>query len=901
MLPSHLNQNWTVMLWFKWDGNIYPVDHNNDNYEYLFAKESLYGARLLNGTVRYGFNVGKYNSNLYGNDSFYCPPNEWCHLAVTYDHQKEKLYKDSQLVFERNNTLDIGSNNNSLYVGGLPGDWEVGFGGLIDEFVVFNRSLTENEVNNIYGQEIIPDENTVLLLHFNNDSNFLENESFIHDFSGNNFNGKPVGHHYAIELWRDCNDLYFSGQLPAFPLIQKGIIYGTRGKLYAYNETTGEILWEKGVDKDYLNSLTIGELIFADNVIGSESLAYLDGVVFAYGREFYDGPFLNVCDISGQMGCDDFSDIIKNYTKPVIVGFNATNGDEVLRIDLVNKLNISNFDNTLLFDMIVNSNILYVRIGDYWVYPRYSTHPILGRKYQYLRSNKLAAIDLSNENLLWVVDFLYDSTLLAGEGASKYPIQHLVMSGNTLFVTLNDSVIGLNKNTGERVWQFDNPYSDSLRFSGLIIDDNTLFLGSGDGRIFAFEQGYDTPDISNIESSLPVSQVGNSYSNKITVMNGEGPFNWQIISGSLPSGLNLINDSNIISRIIINGTPTSAGDYNFTVRVTDKRGNFDEEQFNLRVLPASGLLSRDLKNGFDNYSGCVDSYIRGGSNKNKNFGKQNDTLVYENPYFYRGLMRFNNIFEREGGPIPDDAVIVNATLTLYKQDDKTHRDISFYQVLKNWSETEVTWNQAKNGVNWSEAGANETYTDRTEKLGSFSISCPFPFCGKAFYTVDITPVLEGYDRGLENNGLLLSKSEGEGSIFNFSSCDYINQTTGDISLRPKLTVNYKRTLIPIDNKPPEVELYMNPSIVLNGSTHTIYANIKEDYSIYNYSLKILNYSYSINTDVNLSCIPNPNNKNLLCETNRTFLPMYYATYYNASLELIVIDEYGFNSSISTLY
>jgi len=897
-LISELNpgsQNWTVMLWFKWDGILKSsLSYNNNDYEYLFAKESLYGARLLNGTVRYGFDLRKINSNFYGNDSFYCPPNEWCHLAVTYDHQKEKLYKDGQLVFERNNTLDIESNNNSLYIGGLPGNLGVGFGGLIDEFAVFNRSLTENEVNNIYDEEIIPDGNTILLLHFNNDSNFLENESFIHDFSGNNFNGKPVGHHYATELWKDCGDKYTG--LTAFPLIQKGIIYGTRGKLYAYNETTGGILWEKGVDKDYLNNLTTGELIFADNVIGSESLAYLDGVVFAYGREFYNNSFLDTCDVPGQKqeGCS-MHDIIKNYTKPVIVGFNATNGSEVLRIDFVNKLNISNFsNNTLLFDIIVNGNILYVRIGNYS--PAFGYDTILSSKYEYIRSNKLAAIDLSNENLLWVVDFLYDPTLLVIRSRSASPIQHLVLSGNTLFVTLNDSVVGINKYTGEKVWQFDNPYSDSLRFSGLIIDDNTLFLGYGDGRIFAFEPGYDTPDIFNIETSLPVSQINNSYSYAIAVMNGEGPFNWQIISGSLPNGLNLVNDPNS-TKGIINGTPTSAGDYNFTVRVTDKRGNFDEEQFYLRISSASGVVSRDLKNGFDNYSGCIDSYIFGsGINKNKNFGKKNDTLVFEKPYFYRGLMKFN-IFEREGGLIPDDAVIVKATLTLYKQDDIIHNDISFYQLLKDWKELEVTWNQARNGVNWSEAGANETDSDRTEKLGNFSVSS-----AKAFYTVDITPALEGYDRGVENNGLLLSKSRGD--IFNFSSCDYINQTTGDISLRPKLTVYYKRTLIPTDNKPPEVELYMNPSIVLNGSTHTIYANIKDDYSINGYSLKILkilNEYYSVNVDLNLSCIPNPNNKNLLCETNKTFLPFiyyFYFVYYSANLELIAIDEYGVNSSIS---
>lgn len=65
-------------------------------------------------------------------------------------------------------------------------------------------------------------------------------------------------------------------------------------------------------------------------------------------------------------------------------------------------------------------------------------------------------------------------------------------------------------------------------------------------------------------TSLPTAHVGRFYSQPLVATGGSGPYAWSITSGALPSGLTLDSSTGTIS-----GTPTSQGDYSFTVMVTD--------------------------------------------------------------------------------------------------------------------------------------------------------------------------------------------------------------------------------------------------------------------------------------------------------------------------------------------
>ncbi len=72
--------------------------------------------------------------------------------------------------------------------------------------------------------------------------------------------------------------------------------------------------------------------------------------------------------------------------------------------------------------------------------------------------------------------------------------------------------------------------------------------------------------VSITTTTLPMGQLGVSYSQAIAAVDGSPPYSWRVaaLSGVLPSGLRLNPDTGAIS-----GVPTSAGEFTFTIEVAD--------------------------------------------------------------------------------------------------------------------------------------------------------------------------------------------------------------------------------------------------------------------------------------------------------------------------------------------
>ena len=87
-----------------------------------------------------------------------------------------------------------------------------------------------------------------------------------------------------------------------------------------------------------------------------------------------------------------------------------------------------------------------------------------------------------------------------------------------------------------------------------------------------------TPLAIDTTSPLPNCNVGTSCSVTLRASGGSPPYRWSLSSGALPAGLSLDSTTGTIS-----GTPSAAGTYNFTVRVTDSAQGTATKAFVLTV------------------------------------------------------------------------------------------------------------------------------------------------------------------------------------------------------------------------------------------------------------------------------------------------------------------------------
>lgn len=86
-----------------------------------------------------------------------------------------------------------------------------------------------------------------------------------------------------------------------------------------------------------------------------------------------------------------------------------------------------------------------------------------------------------------------------------------------------------------------------------------------------------------VTSDLPDAIVGVAYGRTLAAFGGDPDFSWLLDSGSLPPGLSL-NQSGSIT-----GTPSTAGTFNFVVKVTDVKSNLATKALTLIVKPAAPL------------------------------------------------------------------------------------------------------------------------------------------------------------------------------------------------------------------------------------------------------------------------------------------------------------------------
>ena len=154
---------------------------------------------------------------------------------------------------------------------------------------------------------------------------------------------------------------------------------------------------------------------------------------------------------------------------------------------------------------------------------------------------------------------------LGYSGTYPYPVTTLSASGSGITLTGNQFAFTwstTNFNAGCYFFELDldsHQYEQSTALTLLIFESDT------------------TPHI--LSTTLPTATAGIPYTNTVQESGGTGALTWSITVGAVPPGTTFNTATGTVS-----GTPTTAGNYNFTVKVTDSLGNYGTRAFTLKVL-----------------------------------------------------------------------------------------------------------------------------------------------------------------------------------------------------------------------------------------------------------------------------------------------------------------------------
>jgi hypothetical protein len=193
-------------------------------------------------------------------------------------------------------------------------------------------------------------------------------------------------------------------------------------------------------------------------------------------------------------------------------------------------------------------------------------------------------------------------------------------------------------------------------------------------------------------------------------------------------------------------------------------------------LPITGVwngdpagVTRTFQKGLSGYSGAKDTYLDE-TTPGSSFGTATQVVVDNSPRD-QGLIRFDNLFSANGGPIPNGAVITSARLNLYtgsNANDQSATSVELHKMLAAWSESD-TWTSMGGGLAPGEMEA--------------ATAAVLPAQLSSVINFDVTTAVQDWANGGENDGWALMPSGADGWRWNSSEF-------GTLDFRPSLTITY---------------------------------------------------------------------------------------------------------------
>lgn len=155
---------WTVELWFRADRI------NGQNI--LFNKEPVYEAAVMDGYLQFAWQPHWQWVKV---EQFPVVQGRWYHVAISYDGNMQRVYRDGQLVLERAQTGSIGGNDTALllaarYLGSPANGPQLFLKGAIDEVRVWSEARSQAQIVHNLIRRLRGDEtNLQAYWHFDDD------------------------------------------------------------------------------------------------------------------------------------------------------------------------------------------------------------------------------------------------------------------------------------------------------------------------------------------------------------------------------------------------------------------------------------------------------------------------------------------------------------------------------------------------------------------------------------------------------------------------------------------------------------------------------------------------------------------------------------------------------------
>ena len=267
----------------------------------------------------------------------------------------------------------------------------------------------------------------------------------------------------------------------------------------------------------------------------------------------------------------------------------------------------------------------------------------------------------------------------------------------------------------------------------------------------------------------------------------------------------------------VNIAPVLVGSYTVIAVAVDNVGGMSKSApvtFNVNATLTTTVLQR----GTNGYAGAADTYL---DNTQQTTSRGANDPVYLDQSNYTPLFRFA-IFQSEGGPVPNGAVLQSATLSVYKQ---YYSDaLQLNSLLVPWTEADATWSNRVAGVPWAAGGASSSGVDY---FATPDALLPSPDYNPGFVDFDVTARVQQWSNGSATNfGWRMAQASPGINFKQFTSSE-----DGSVSLRPRLTLVWSPA--PVSNTPPTVSITSptSPATITLGGSITLQASASDNGSV----------------------------------------------------------------------